>query len=137
MQKVISNLEKVLPLARKASNLNMMEVTVRDTYHRCGTVHCVAGWYMVSQMEDKIGTYGGLRTSFWEGAGKMAKDLGFTERNDMEYWANAYPKIWGNDSGRVMFSCNTAYRNGKKGYTPTTLKGVIGHFKRVLKRLPE
>lgn len=125
-QTVIDNFKKVLPQAKKAGHLNMMETNVNMYDHKCGTVHCIGGWYAIA-------TYDASKKDLtWtDGTRKMAMDLGFSTAHELTSWAVRNTKLWGNSQGERMFTSTTAWGD------TNTLKGVVEFLEAVQKRLPE
>jgi len=129
-QAVIDNFKKVLPFAKKKNHLNMMETTAMAKNHKCGTIHCVAGWYAVALLKD--GTINESEyVSYSDGAAAIAKQLGFKNDSQLESWANRNPDIWGNEDGINMFYSKKAY-NGAK-----SLIEVVIYLEGVRDRSPE
>lgn len=96
-----------------------------NSYHECGTVHCVAGWYAIAVYDtDK------KLVDFLNGANKMAKALGFNKGTQLRAWAKRHPEIWGNQFGTDMFYCSIAYNNAK------TISEVIRYLEGVQSRSP-
>ena len=127
-QTVIDNFVRVLPLAKKEHHLDMDEITICDNEgHKCGTVHCVGGWYGVSVLTEFDEAY----TSYTEGADAMAKHLGFKEDTALQHWARENPQIWGNQYGQRMFSHETAYDGAEN------LHEIIAFLEKVRDRSPE
>jgi|ERR1044072_188071 hypothetical protein len=116
---VIDNLKKILPVAVKDEQLDMQEHRVQNHYYKCGTVHCVGGWYAVAVfdlMTFPMRDIGG----FTEGADQMAMDLGFEDiddfapaRRSLIEWASEHPWIWGNVQGSAIFTHTSAYDYAK------------------------
>lgn len=137
--KVIRNFEKVLPMATRKDHLNMgvCPVIYKDQNHACGTIHCVGGWYMISKLKEmESDEYIG----FSLGVKEMEKDLGFhihLELSDSELmvWAKDNPKIWGNESGYIMFGHECAYLSESRPGGAKNLTDVIDHWKEVYQRL--
>lgn len=126
-QTVIDNFVRVLPLARREDHLDMMEAVVCNNNHKCGTVHCVGGWYAVAALFPTGAEYIG----FHDGCNKMAEDLGFNYENDLELWAHHNPEVWGNEDGGSMFYDADAYDGAKN------LHEVIAFLEKVKDRSPE
>ena len=131
---VIEKLKLVENQATKKGAFDIDESRVYSKEHNyeCGTVHCVAGWYVVANLgrefiADKIKK--GF-VDFNSGVELIVKDLGFAYRCDLEHWAYKNPKIWGNDRGLSMFSDKRAYNN--KGFD-----GVIAQWELVKQNLIE
>lgn len=124
-QTVIDNLKKVLPMAANEHHLDMGENRVNGHYHKCGTIHCVGGWYAVSvcDLTEEI--------DFNDGGEAMANHIGFDDRHRLAEWAYLNPEIWGNEHGDMMFYDNKAYDGAK------TLTEVIAHLEGVRDRSPE
>ena len=107
IDRVIENLEKVLPLAEASGehHLDMQEMGVNSPgHHACGTAHCAAGWYAVSQEDTERWRLKCFQRqgyiNYEVGAHWMAQDVGFTggasaPKQCLEEWANSNPKIWG------------------------------------------
>ena len=110
---VIKKLQLVRKQASKKGAFDIAESRVYDDHHDCGTVHCVAGWYAVANLNRKFikNKFNQGRVSFVDGAELMAIDLGFADQHPLEDWAFDNPKIWGNEDGDEMFSKERAYDN--------------------------
>lgn len=123
-QKVIDNLEKVVPIATVENNLDMHETKINTKGHVCGTIHCMGGWYAIATLDitEPI--------SFLSGAIEMAKDLGFESISEIEDWARSYSKIWGNEYGGSLFCRPWAYNDAK------TIQEAIEYLKGVRDRSP-
>lgn len=128
-QTVIENFQRVLPLAKREDHLNMDEYIVQEAgVHKCGTIHCVAGWYWVAV----IGTnHPDKFIGFERGADLMAAQLGFFDNWEVRRWAARNPYIWGNDVGEFIFSDTDAYDGAKN------LHEVIEFLTKVRDRSPE
>lgn len=126
-QTVIDNFEKVLPMATLKKHLDMSEPCVRNFDHKCGTVHCVGGWYAVAV----INHYAHEFISYTYGADIMAKDLGFRDHESLELWSEYNPEIWGNEYGSYMFIHKDAYNYAE------TLYEVVEFLKGVRDRSPD
>ena len=107
----------------------------------CGTVHCAAGWYAVSQ-KDTERWEDSVEIGYLLGAEWMAVDLGFLETvygNPVHYledWAADNPEIWGNDDGHDMFGLAWAYGDGHNTRA-SSLRDIVEHWKRVRRRFAE
>jgi hypothetical protein len=131
---VIDKLKSVRGQARKKGALDMDEARVysKKNKHKCGTVHCVAGWYAVANLdrkEIKTGMEEGF-VRYEDGANLMADDLGFNNLVDLSTWAHDNPEIWGNDWGGSMFTKKIAYNN-------SGFDGVISQWELVKQNLIE
>jgi hypothetical protein len=122
---VIKKLESVREQANRESAFDMREARVYDKVdkYECGTVHCVAGWYVVANMnrqviKDKVknGFVG-----FSDGADLIANDLGLGGLVGLCEWAEDNPKIWGNVYGYDMFT-------GELPYDDEGFDGVIAQW---------
>lgn len=113
-------------MATMKGHLNMMETSVNDDGHECGTVHCVGGWYAIANNLHLDGYI-----TFREGADKMAFDLGLNVSYYLDKWATLNPIIWGNEYGESIFSSRIAYNNA------CSLSEVITHLEGVRDRSPE
>ena len=128
---VIGKLKSVERKARKEDALSMEVAVVKSSTHKCGTIHCVAGWYAAANIKRKYlvdifkdRDYVG----FLNGADLMAKDLGMEDSHDLIDWADENPEIWGNEEGQHMFYEKYAYNH--EGFS-----GVIKHWEEVLERI--
>lgn len=134
--KVIRNLESVLPRASRDSQLDMDEYIVYGgPDHPCGTVHCHGGWYAIATCEIKESKQ---FVSYTAGAHQMAKDLEVgIYTNDVEDWAKNNPEIWGNNNGKFILSCKTAFISPERPKGANNLKDIVDHWKDVYNRLVE
>jgi hypothetical protein len=130
---VIKKLQSVRKQATFENAFHMMAARVYNLEsYRCGTVHCMAGWYAVANLDRKFidnkikkGCVG-----YEDGAELMADDLGFDYRYELDNWAHDNPKIWGNKRGGDMFESDLAYDD--EGFD-----GVIAQWQTVRDNLPE
>lgn len=139
MQKVIDSLRSIEESANKEGRFNISEPSVRFLggvgrlgYH-CATVHCVAGWYAMANL-DKFEPNTTL--DFIDGANLMAQDLGFIDDRDLEHWAERNRRIWGNEEGEEMF-CDVGAYNGLYEDSENPMTIIIEHFEGVRDRLPK
>ena len=94
------------------------------SYHPCGTVHCVAGWFMVgAKTDEELKSVG---YNFKDGVETIDELFGCS----FNYWARDNKDIWGNEDGEYMFSSPSAY-----GDNVSTLDHVINHLEIVYLRL--
>lgn len=128
--------------------LDMMTVEVSDLRHgrehRCGTVHCHAGWALVGISPEKVNipkTYVSFHEGvvaldeFFFGASDEVADNG-TIFSALTDWADRNPSLWGNGHGSIMFSSKIAFYHGlarRKG--ALTLKHIADHWREVGKRV--
>jgi hypothetical protein len=131
-QVVIDKLKSILPMAKHESNFDMGQGRV-NCFHKCGTVHCVGGWYAIASGLHNMGP-----VDYEDGADFMAADLGFKQLHPsveakelLRDWAYENCHIWGNHSGYSMFSDEAAY-----GYAKD-MQGVITYLEGVKDRSPE
>lgn len=130
-QTVIDNLKKVLPMATMEGHLNMLQSEV-NYEHRCGTIHCVGGWYAISTC-DLSNT-----VDYEDGAHNMATHLGFKRKEDMKRYYDDRLDLWGNGHAINMFLTPCAYyHHTKRPEGAQTLQHVIDHFEEVRDRSPE
>lgn len=131
IRKVIDLFKSVLPMATDPCHLDMMEGSVKSDHHKCGTVHCVAGWFAIA-----IGLHKRKRIVNYEhGAQKMAIMLGFTCTWDLKKWAALNKILWGNDDGINMFVQKDAYQNRiTRPNGANNLQEVINHWEEVYER---
>jgi hypothetical protein len=122
---VIEKLESVREQASKEGAFYMREGRVYDKEYKykCGTIHCVGGWYAFANLgrEFIAGKIKKGCVSFVDGAELLARDLGLGNLNGLCNWAFDNPKIWGNKNGFDMFSNENTYDN--PGYA-----GVISQW---------
>jgi len=136
-QTVIDNLTSVLPLAEHEGHLNMSEYMISENHlghllYKCGTVHCVGGWYGIScGIHQDVDMEREHYISFTEGCELMADHLGLSSDMELVIWARDNPEIWGNEYGQYLLSSDKAYDGAQ------TLKEVTDHFIAVQSRLPE
>ena len=100
--------------------------------YECGTVHCVAGWYVVAnlhrkEIKDRVNKG---YVDYNAGTKLMANDLGFIDKFELRDWAHDNPKIWDNLNGYDMFTDELAYNN--PGF-----EGVISQLRLVKQNLIE
>ena len=124
--KVASELE---PLAKTttAKQFDMDEVAVYSrAHHKCGSIHCIAGWYYVATSTVPEGV---PYVGYHHGAVKMANALGFEYTRDLEEWAESHPYFWGNPYGADLFQKSRAWDGA------INLKGVVKHLTQVADKL--
>ena len=110
--KVVKKFERVLPFAKHADALDMSTYYVSTPAHRCGTIHCHAGWYALAHSWDLKSHYLNGRFEFvtdLTGVGNMCRDLGFDTEQGLLLWARCNPEIWGNEYGDYMFASRRAF----------------------------
>lgn len=124
-QTVIDKLYSVLPLTfEPGARLDMQEYHVNND-HKCGTVHCVGGWYAVAHYQERAFDQAEY-LSYAVGAYQMAIDLGFSSIYTLKCWANFHSILWGNNAGDGMFSESRAYDHGNG--PAKSLEDIIHHF---------
>lgn len=134
MQKVIDIMYSVLPLTfEEGARLDMMEVSVNDCFHKCGTVHCFAGWFAVGALN--AGLLKG-KIYYSVGADLMANMLGFKLKTDLIYWAANNEHIWGNEAGDGIFSASRAFESPHRPHGAQNVTDIIHHLEDVQSRLP-
>lgn len=94
LKTVISNFDRVLPHATFKGHMKMRERVIDP---ECGSPMCHGGWYAASAKQGF--------DDYTEGAGLMAKDLGFDTVKALEDWARSNAHLWGGNGGMYMF-CN-------------------------------
>ncbi len=141
VRKLVKTFERMLPHAVSEASLDMCETKVshhhnltsdRNVLHKCGTVHCHAGWYLLAKMWDGKSDYMSEdRMHYYnEGIVLMVEDLGFYEDRGLKCWARDNPDLWGNDEGTGMFVHSTAFASvGKR--RARTLKDIVDHWRQV------
>ena len=131
---VIEKLQSVREQASQKDALDMAAMSVYDEEYKyeCGTVHCVAGWYAVANMNREFikDKFKKGRVDFDHGANLLGSDLGFGDGYDLRVWAYENPKIWGNEGGFEMFESELSY--DKEGFD-----GVIAQWELVKQNLIE
>ena len=112
---VIEKLESVREQASEEGAFNINEGCVYDKEYKykCGTVHCVGGWYAVASLRRKMikNKIKNGYVDFKDGVELMSKDLGFNYTCDFAVWLDESPKIWGNENGYEAFDKKIAYDN--------------------------
>src|SRR5260221_665185 len=132
--RVIENFKKVLPLATREDHLDMMEGVVCNNLHKCGTIHCHAGWYIIS----KIGIIKNNKSNidYNYGAEAMAKDMGFVNSEMLKDFFVKYNKLWGNENAEEMFTGGMAFYHHKKRLEGAiNLQHIIDHWTEVAERV--
>lgn len=130
-QKVIDTIKSVLPRASSEANFNIGYGIVHG--EPCGTICCVAGWYMVAKVSPEEAET--LSNGHWIfGKDALAGDLGFKDGQYFKTWANENVELWGNRCGYNMFMDIYAYNSGAPGAYAKTLQDVINHFEFVKKQ---
>ena len=138
VRNLVKTFERILPYAEHDGALDMGTggVSCRTNSffsgHKCGTVHCHAGWYLLAKMWDgKSNHLRGGNRSYLDGVALMMEDMGVS---DSEYglvdWASQNPDLWGNDYARSMFCENEAFTPGNKERAET-LKDIVDHWRQV------
>ena len=129
---VIDKLKLVRKQANEEGAFDIKEWHVYDKKHKCGTVHCVGGWYAVANLDRRAikDKFNEGRIVFNHGTNLMAQDLGFRNGDILTNWAYENPKIWGNENGHLMFDIVNAYDNA--GFD-----GVIAQWELVKQNLIE
>lgn len=111
-----------------SGKLDMNEVQVKSTSHRCGTTHCYAGWYGVMHPEiykGQLGSYCGYN----QAADALAQVLGFYVAADLEEWAVSHPALWGNSHGGMMFCSASAFNDAR------SVSDIVQYLRGVIQRL--
>lgn len=108
-QTVIDKLDGVLPLSLFECHLNMSAVGVPSSKKEvCGTPMCHGGWYAAAsglfRNSNNVN-----KATYNDGANVLANDLGFVGQCELEDWAEENPKLWGNESGTLMFCTSEAF----------------------------
>jgi hypothetical protein len=130
---VIEKLESVIEQACEEDAFDMSEtIAYIKNKHKCGTVHCVGGWYAVANLNRKAikDRFKKGFVGYSDGADLMANDLGFADRDCLQTWAYENPEIWGNGAGRGLFANELACDN-------TGFDGVIAQWQLVRGNLIE
>lgn len=127
---VIDNFKSILPQVEIAGkkHLDMMEPCVNNSKHKCGTIHCMAGWYAVATL---VKEHPEEPVDFVAGKAKLATDLGFYNSSHLKEWAVLNPEIWGNRHATSMFTHTQAF-DGAPG-----IPEIIEFLEKVRDRLPD
>ncbi len=143
VRKLVKTFERVLPYARrKGASLNMDSAVVSRPVgsntpacqdHKCGTVHCHAGWYLLAKMWDGKAEYlpAGRHYYYDVGARMMAQDLGLLCGYALKYWARDNPDLWGNDRGNEMFIGMRAFSPDGMNVPESSLDAIVDHWRQV------
>ena len=127
---VAKKLERMIPETRQG-NINMRECDIYKEPDTCGTIACHGGFYAVQHALENKDNYDFIPCNAneksvsylhkkairyfadpieWEdGAERMAHDLGFGCREELQIWASTHPDLWGNESGHHMFISESAF----------------------------
>ena len=134
-----------------AVDMGEAEVIQND---ECGTIACHAGWYeyaaacigggIMAPTEDNCFYYDsepvyvhrkdGSKIHYENGAGRMARDLGFAQRGGLAAFAYEHPEWWGNAHGDAMFGNRNAF--GVTAPGRITLDDIAQHWRGVAERTP-
>ncbi|MEO0367961.1 MAG: hypothetical protein AAF197_04150 [Pseudomonadota bacterium] len=110
---IISNFDKVLPRAVFDGHMKMRETHIDP---ECDTPMCHGGWYAVAAKQGY--------DHYTEGAGLMAKDLGFADVAELEDWARNNSDLWGGKRGLYMFTNLCAFTKDHEFNPDLTLKDI-------------
>jgi len=130
--KVVETMKKVMYRAGKKGALDVYQPEI------CGTVNCVAGWYVVAKGTEDPQTLKYIRenrVNYKYGAMLMAEDLGFDDEDELMAWAEVNPEIWGNKWGNLMFSRYEAYTGKLDVRVTCEYSDIITHWAKVAERL--
>ena len=127
---VANKLERMIPETRQG-NINMRECDIYKEPDACGTIACLGGFYALEHALENKDNYDFIPCSAneksvsylhkkpircssdpieWEdGAERMAHDLGFGCREELQIWASTHPDLWGNECGDHMFMSGSAF----------------------------
>ena len=150
---VANRLESMIPQALNG-NVKMYEPTICKTTNECETQACHAGFYELENALRNTDKYffdpvqsGNNDQNFlhkkwnedttalvtWkDGANRMAHDLGFDSKEDLEEWAMSNPVLWGNEKGYDMFESVDAI-NSECGIIK--LSEIVSHWRDVAERI--
>ena len=120
----------------------------------CGTIACHAGFYefefclrntsriIFPDFTKKDVDFPFLRRTndenneaavLWhEGAKRLARDLEFTSKKELESWAEAHPTLWGNRNGESMFKNGMAFGSDTD---IVSLQRIVTHWRNVANRI--
>lgn len=130
IQFIIDNLQKYVDNYPEA-RLDMLNSSVNNYGHICGTVHCHAGNYAVQALID--GRLSDI-VDYTHGVHLMVIDLGFEESYDLKIWASMNKRLWGNKWGVEMFIEPSAFSSEKRPKGAKNNQDIVDHWKEVLKR---
>ncbi len=138
VQEVINGLKKIEHSANLEGAFNMKVGGVQTYNHNCGTVHCVAGWFAVSNSENHTikKLIKNNSCDYFDGADMIAEILGFKNYLCLSEYMDDNPKIWGNSFGEEIFESCAAY-NGLDESSEEPMTIVIKHFEGVRDRCEE
>lgn len=134
--RVIRNLRRIEEQANAENAFNIDEGDVCSSYHECGSVHCVAGWYAVSQKYTKniAPLIKRQMCDYTDGSHLMVTHLGGEGKGRLAEWARNHPELWGNTKGGWLFTSVVAYEHlTPSSKNPMTL--VIKHWENVRDRV--
>ena len=136
--RLVEAFERMLPHAKGRRSLDMFQGWVShdsgeyEGKHKCGTVHCHAGWYLLAKEWDgESATLARGYGDYDDGRELMKADLGASPGR----WASLRPEIWGNDFGGRMFFCERAFISPDRPDGAETLQDIVDHWGEVGMRL--
>lgn len=128
--KVIQAFESVLPMAVLENHLDMFQSNINMCGHKCGTVHCHAGWFAIAR-----GLHKNRKVTYSTGTEEMTLVLGFEHEFQLRQWALDNKDIWGNMCGNFIFSDKIAFESASRPHGALNLQHIIDHWKEVYERL--
>ena len=148
VKEVIRRFESVLPIANKNKDKSMrmncyfvQDYDYGELVHKCGTVHCHAGWFTVATMIERGMVGDGNCYDVNDGIHEMANILGFPESLSLcEYIEESeeFRRVWGNQWAGDMFMGRIAFYDlEKRPYCAQNLQHIVDHWKEVYERVLE
>ena len=142
IRRVAAKLESMIPNARNGK-LNMCAWNIYNEPAFCGTIACHGGLYELehalrngdkyvfnlnkeddlqrSYLSEKNEEGTMIPLNFKNGADRIARDLGFTSRRELEKWATSNPERWGNKYGGSLFCDENAFNEKETTILLTTI----------------
>ena len=116
-------------------------------HHRLETRADFVGWWqlatqanpddLITNTDHEVLNSHGNPYGYHDGANDFASFIGLADRHATEAWADAYPRLWGNANGLLLFQELCAY-DGLPMAAPTKfehLQQVVRHWLAVAQRL--
>ena len=131
--------------AEEDAGVDMNEPRVKHTYH-CGTVACHAGWFVIAHHESRDIEELKWEVNYEKGVEAMNKFLGIRnpEHDNLSYYMDKHPQVWGNQNGGHMFNSKKAFvrysrlgkvcREDEEKHRNFSLKVIGEHWLQVAER---
>ena len=137
---------------KAAATVDMSAAGLHVQQNPCRTVACTAGHYLAARWLEGHSKRirrmrvidGMLKTptrqgyyltvgAYTHGAHELARDLGFSAREELEDWAHRHPDLWGNEHGSRLFESTDAWNKNRS--CNVTIETIARHLRNVAQRL--